>query len=43
MPRFLADTNLLLRLSDASATLHPTAAQSLAALFGRGDEVFITS
>jgi predicted nucleic acid-binding protein len=43
MSRFLADTNLLLRLSDAAATLHPIAAQSLAVLFGRGDEVFITA
>lgn len=43
MPRFLADTNLLLRLSDSGAALHPTAAQALAALFARGDEVFITA
>ena len=43
MAGFLADTNLLLRLSDNGAALHPTAAQSVAALFARGDEVFITT
>jgi predicted nucleic acid-binding protein len=43
MAGLLADTNLLLRLSDSGAALHPTAAQALAALFARGDEVFITA
>jgi predicted nucleic acid-binding protein len=43
MPSFLADTNLLLRLSDSGAALHSTASQALAALFARGDEVFITA
>jgi len=43
MARLLADTNLLLRLSDSGAALHPTAAHALAALFAREDEVFITA
>jgi len=43
MAGFLADTNLLLRLSDSGAALHPMAAQAVAALFARGDEVFITA
>jgi len=43
MARYLADTNLLLRLSDGAAPQNPVAAQALARLFQERHEVFITA
>jgi hypothetical protein len=43
MARYLADTNLLLRLSDGGSTQNPVAAQALAFLFRGQHEVFITA
>jgi predicted nucleic acid-binding protein len=43
MARYLADTNLLLRLSDGASPQHPMAAQALASLFREHHEVFITA
>jgi predicted nucleic acid-binding protein len=43
MARFLADTNLLLRLSDGASPQNPVAAQALAVLFQSKHEVFITA
>jgi predicted nucleic acid-binding protein len=43
MDRYLADTNLLLRLADATSPQNPVAAQALARLFKENHEVFITA
>ena len=43
MARYLADTNLLLRLSDTPSPQNPIAAQALAHLLRERHEVFITS
>ena len=43
MARYLADTNLLLRLSDTPSLQNPVAAKALARLFREEHEVFITA
>lgn len=42
MAKYLADTNLLLRLADPASPQHPIATNALARLIGQGDEVFLT-
>jgi predicted nucleic acid-binding protein len=43
MARYLADTNVLLRLSDTPSPQNPIAAQALARLFRENHSVFITA
>ncbi len=43
MARYLADTNLLLRLMDTHSPQNPIAAHALATLFRANHEVFITA
>lgn len=43
MADFLLDTNILLRLSDASSAEHAVAKQAINKLWQRGDNVFVTA
>jgi predicted nucleic acid-binding protein len=43
MPKYLLDTNILLRLSNPTDTQHELATAAVATLLSRGDECYVTA